>query len=410
MSRIILLTAGLLLSLTAFAQDLSLQGFNERFSLVKDQDNKIKVIKLKKAVTKFTIRPFLEQIKQDLIMEQKGFMALTGYDKEAEIDEMLMDMGMDPYVKGNGSEEARKIKEALLNIPNIDVDKAFRSITRTNFWKEFERRLHEAFLFIDPTVLANLEDPRFFYKKNVTYKVVEWALRQAQKQFANVPALNIATFVIVRVHEMMLEQRYFHHNMLLHYFETIPETRLGMTKEEVDRAVSSIYEYRIAPINVFESNRAARDWLNYGMDNFYKIVRVGNGKVREWGSPMSRLDFANIKKINFGFASVTHEGARKIYHLHLSAHQFSRKPALAFDYSKPNRVRRNRALLNLAQLGLGFINVPGQLKGLVENFIRSMYVEQVRMEGALVGYFESTGDTAMIERIYSQRANFYIVR
>lgn len=410
MSRIILLTAGLLLGLSAFAQDLSLKGFNERFSLVKGQDGKVKLIKLKKAVTKFTIKPFLEQIKSELLQEQKSFMALTGDDKEAEIDEMLYDLGMDLYAKGNVPLEAKLIKEALLNLPNIDVDRAFRSISRTNFWKDFERRLHEAFLFVDPTIVANLEDPRFFYNKNVTYKVVEWALRQAQKQFAHVPAFNIATFVIVRVHEMMLEQRHFHHNMLLHYFQTIPETRLGMTKEEVDRSVSSIFVYRISPINVFESNRAASDWPNYGMDNFYKLVRAGNRRIREWDLPMSRLDFSNIKRLNFGFASVFHEGTRKIYHLHLSAHQLSTKPALAYDYSKPNRVRRDRALLNLAQIGIGFISAPGQLKALVENFIRSIYVEQVRMEGALVGYFESTGDTAMIERIYSQRANFYILR
>ena len=240
MSRFILLSLGLLFSITAFAQDLSLQGFNERFSLARNAEGKVNVIKLKKAVTRFTIRPFIEQIKQDLLDEQRSYMALSSFEKEQEIDQMLLDMGLDPYMKSNGSEEAQKIKEALMLIPEINVEAAFAELKKGGFWEEFQRRLQEAFLYIDPTVLANLGDSRFFYKKNVTYKVVEWALRQAQKKFAHLPVLNIATFVIVRVHDMMLEQRYFHHNMLLHYFETIPETKLGMTKEEVDRAVSSI--------------------------------------------------------------------------------------------------------------------------------------------------------------------------
>jgi len=73
-------------------------------------------------------------------------------------------------------------------------------------------------------------------------------------------------------------------------------------------------------------------------------------------------------------------------------------------------VKRNRALLNIAGVALGFIQMPGWIKGNVDNFIKSFYVEQVRLEGALVAHFESTGNEEMINKIYSQRANFYILR
>lgn len=410
MSRIITLSFGLLLSLTAFAQDLSIEGFNNRFSLVRNAEGKVTVIKSKKVVSMFSIKPFIEQIKNDLKSEQNSFNSLSGADKEAEIDGMLSDMGMDPYAKDQGSEEARRIKEALLNIPNINVDAAFTELDQKDFWKEFQAKLQEAFLFIDPTVVANLDDARFFYKRNVTYKVVAWALKEAQKRFSNVPILNIASFVIVRVHDMMLEQRHFHHSMLLHYFEAMSESKFGMTKEEVDRTVSSIYEYRIDAVNFMESNRAASDWLNYGFNNFYQLVRTGNTRIRNWEGPFTNVSFQNIKKVNFAFAEVSENNARKIYHLHVNAHSFSSKPALAYDYSNPKRVKRNRALLNLGGVALGFIQIPGWIKGQVDSFLKSMYVSQVRMEGALVGYFESTGDTAMINKIYAQRANFYIVQ
>lgn len=410
MSRLIILSLGLLLSFSAFAQDLAIQGFNKRFTLVKNDQGKVTVIRLKKATTKFSIMPFIEQIKNDLKGEQAEFYGLTDGQKEAEVDNMLYEMGLDPYTKDNGSEEARRIKESILNISNINVEDSFRQLEAKSFWKEFERRLNEAFLFIDPTILANLEDPRFFYRREVTYQVVKWALDQAKKRFSNLPVLNIASFVIVRVHEMMLEQRHFHHNMLLHYFETIPETKLGMTKEDVDRTVSSIFEYRIGATNIFESNRAVADWLNYGMNKFYMQVRSGNSRIRSWEGPMTNVSFENIEKLNFAFANVTHQGSRKIYHLHHMNHTFSSKPSMAYDYSNPKKVKRNRALLNIAGVALGFIQIPGWIKTNVISFMDSMYVQQVRMEGALIGYFESTGDQAMINRIYSQRANFYIVQ
>lgn len=410
MSRLVLLSLGLMMSLTAFAQDLSIKGFNDRFALEKNAEGKVVVIKLKKAVTKFTLKPFLDQIKSDLTREQGSFLSLTASEKEAQIDQLMADLGYSSDKEIGNSAEAQKIKESLLNIPNIDLDQTFVELNKGDFWKEFERRFHEAMLFIDPTVVANLDDARFFYKRNVTYKVIEWALQEAQKRFSNVPVLNMAAFVIIRVHNMMLEQRMFHHNMLLYYFENVPETQLGMTKEEVDRAVSSIYEYRIEATNIFESNRAAQNWLNYGMDNFYRLVRTGNTTVRDWQSIWSDYSFTEVKKINFAFASVTENNARKIYHLHVMGHMFSMKPALAYDYSNPKRVQRNRSLLNIAGLVVGFIPMSQWLKGNVDNFIKSFYVQQVRMEGSLVGYFEATGDTKMMNEIYDQRSNFYIVR
>src|SRR5690606_36866730 len=110
---------------------------------------------------------------------------------------------------------------------------------------------------------------------------------------------------------------------------------------------------------IFSSNAAARDWLNFGMNRFYMEVRSANTRVRTWSSPMSGLEFQNVKKINFAFADVNHEGARKIYHLHKNMHQFSSRPALAFDYSNPKKVKRNRSLLNLGGVVLGFIQMPG---------------------------------------------------
>jgi hypothetical protein len=407
MSRLFIIALAAVFSLSAFAQERSVEGFNSRFNLVRNEEGKVTVIKLKRATRFFTIKPFIEQIKNDLMGEQASLKNMS----ESELDEMLITLGMNPYaVSGEeGSEEARNFRDSILNVQNVDIEAAFTELDVKDFWVEFQARLNEAMLFLDPTVIANLEDSRFFYKKAVTHKVVVWALEQAQKRFSNLPILNIASFVIVRVHDMMLDQRHFAHNMLLHYFETVKESKLNMTKEEIDRAVSSIYEYRIEATNIFESNRANADWMNYGMNNFYGQVRSGNMTVQGWADPFSTRAFTGIKKLNFGFASVTHEGVRKIYHLHNKAHMFTSKPSLAYDYSKPTSVKRLRSLLNIGAVALGFLKLPAIIKTSADNFIKSIYVSQVRSEGALIGYFESTGDTTMMKSMYAQRTNLYIV-
>ena len=407
MFRLTVISLIALVSLSAFAQENSVDGFNSRFNLVRNAEGKVTVIKLKRATRFFTIKPFIEQIKNDLLGQQAGLKNIS----EAELDDMLIELGMNPYalnVEG-GSQEAQNFKDSVLNVANIDVEAAFSELDQKDFWAEFQARLNEAMLFLDPSVVANLDDSRFFYRKAVTHKVVVWALEQAQKRFSNVPVLNIATFVIVRVHDMMLEQRHFAHNMLLHYFETVKETKLGMSKTEVDRAISSIYEYRIEATDIFGSNRAAADWNNYGINTFFSSVRVGNATINGWKDPFSTLSFSEIKKLNYAFASVTNEGARKIYHLSHNAHMFSMKPSLAYDYSKPKRVKQLRSLLNIGGVALGFLKLPAFIKVNADRFIKSIYVKQVRTEGALVGYFESTGDTAMMKSVFAQRSNLYII-
>lgn len=408
MIRFALILVVALISLSAFAQERSVTGFNDRFSLLKNAEGKVTVIKLKRATRFFTIKPFINQIKNDLLGNQAAFNKMS----ESEIDDLLIEAGINPYALAaeEGAEEAQHMKESIMNLANIDVDASFKEMeAQADFWAEFQARLNEAMLFLDPSVVANLEDPRFFYKKAVTHKVVVWALEQAQKRFSNVPILGMASFVIVRVHDMMLEQRHFAHNMLLHYFETVKETQLGMSKEEVDRSVSSIYEYRIQATDIFSSNRANADWLNYGMNNFYTIVRGGNATIQSWASPFSTLAFSEVKKLNYAFAEVTQEGARKIVHLHHKANMFSGKPSLAFDYTKPNKVKQMRSLLNIGGVVLGFLKLPAIVKTNVDRFMKSIYVQQVRTEGALVGYFESTGNTSMMKSVYAQRSNLYIV-
>jgi len=407
MFRLTMISLIAFISLNAFAQENSVEGFNSRFNLVKNDQGEVTVIKLKRATRFFTIKPFIEQLKNDLLGQQAALKNMSA----AELDDMLIDLGMNPYALNfeAGSEEARNFRDSVLNVANIDVEAAFTELDQKDFWAEFQARLNEAMLFLDPTVVANLNDSRFFYKKAVTHKVVVWALEQAKKRFSNIPVLNIASFVIVRVHDMMLEQRHFAHNMLLHYFETVKENKLGMTKLEVDRAVSSIYEYRIEATNYFESNNANANWANYGMNKFFMMVRAGNSTVTGWTDPLSTRAFSEIKKLNFAFASVSHEGVRKIYHLNHKSHMFSMKPSLAYNYAKPKQVKQLRSLLNIGGVAIGFLKLPDFVKSSAEQFMKSIYVQQVRTEGALVGYFESTGDTAMMKTVYAQRSNLYIV-
>lgn len=180
---------------------------------------------------------------------------------------------------------------------------------------------------------------------------------------------------------------------------------LGFSKKEVDTIFSSIYESRISALNLPESNRAASNWLRYGTDNFFTMVRSCNNKIRRSAYTYDAVN----GRYNFAFVEVVEDGERVVKNLVDGKHTFSSKASTAYNYAKPNKIKRNRALLNLGEVGLGFLPIPGWIKSQVEGFLESFYVNQRLTEGSLVGYFESQGNMSMARAVKSQMGNPYII-
>ena len=390
------------LAISAMA-DTNLEGFNKRFTFKRSADGSLQSVKMNFATKGFTIAPYLRQIKEDLKSEIERMRQKSVY--QAELDEFTEFLGDgQPNTKEN-QENIALVRDAIENLPNVDVDSSFSQIQANGVLKQFEFDLKDALAMLDVSIIAYPNDARFFYRKNVTYEVVKKALDFAKKKFDSVPLLNLVSFVIVQVHDMALEQRTFHQNMMLHYLQNFSPEELGLNKKEADMVFSSIYESRISALNLPESNKAASNWLRYGSDNFFNIVRSANTKIRRSASTYDSVS----TRYNYAFVEVVENGEKLVKNLVDGKHMFSSKASTAYNYTKPNQIKRTRALLNIGELALGFLPIPGWIKSQVEGFVESFYVQQRLTEGALVGYFESNGNSAMARTIKNQMANPYII-
>jgi hypothetical protein len=395
----------LMFSISQLAMAASLDGFNKRFKLHRDAEGKLTAVKMQLFTQKFSLRPYLEQIKNDLKEEIARMKKADKAVVEAEIEALIHEMVEMSDKSNEAYENSLVLKDALLNLPNINVDASFAEIQKHDVLRTFEFDLKKALKMLDLAIIADPTDARYFYRKNVTYEVVKRAIEFAKKKFDNVPVLNLISFVIVKVHDLVLEQRLFNQNMLLHYLENFNEKDLGLSKEEADFVFSSIYESRIAATNYPESNAAANNWARYGTDKFFAMVRMGNNKIRRGDYQFEAIG----PKYNWGFVEVKENGEKVVKNLVNNAHMFSSKMATAYNYNQPNKIKRNRALLNLGQVGLGFLPISGWIKSMVTGFVESFYVEQKLTEGALVAYFESNGNQAMFQAIMKQNINPYLV-
>ncbi len=397
------LTPVLLFSLlTASVSAADLAPFKKRFQFVRDDQGQLVKVKDSSIRMKFSIAPYLQFIKESLQQEQALMKSKSDYEGQVKA---LFDGDQAENLLGYGDEksngQAQIIVDSLKRIENVDFDKVFSDPGFKNVMTEFEWKLGDALEKLDPTVLAHVQDMDFFYQKRVTYQVLTWALNFAKKRLSQIPILNTASYVLVRVEELVRQRRLYHQNMLLHYIEQNSAENLGITHMEANHIMSSIYESRIPWYAFWESRAAQANWDKFGVNKFFTPIRVNNNRFRRMRSQYSDIG----ERLNYAFQEVTYEGERVVLNLFNTDNMFSRKLAVAYNLDKPGKTMRKRMVVQLAELGLSFLPLPSFIKGIAEDWMKSFYKEQVLIEGALYGHFESKGDQEVLRRLRLQVLN-----
>ncbi|MDO9181185.1 MAG: hypothetical protein Q7U04_02195 [Bacteriovorax sp.] len=406
--RTISLLMALLCLFTASAQadqTKSASSFFKRFQVIRSADGKLIGIRDRTLPVKFSVAPYVKMIRSQLVNEQ-SFMSsenLASGQYENEIRDVISEGAVQDF-SGNQTQydqNVQTIVDSLKKLAVVNVDGIFSNATFQDVVNQFQGKITDAILLLDPTMIANVNDSTFFYKKNVTYKAVTWGLDFARKRLSSIPMLNTASYVIVQVERLITERRQFHQNMLLHYLENFKEEELGLTHDEVNLIWSSIYESRIQWYAFWESNAAKNNWTKYGVNNFYLNFRMGSTNLKNAQSIYSEVS----DRMNFAFQKVTYNNEKVVVNLFNKESMFQNRPAVAYNYDRPTQVVRKRIVLNLAQLGLSFVPVSAVIKDNVSLFIKSFYEQQKITEGALYGFFESNGNSQGQTQVRAQYLN-----
>ncbi len=403
------LTVGLLCVLllsttTAFAK--SAEAFNKRFQVIRSDDGKLVGIRDRTLPVKFSVAPYIAMIKSQLVQEQsllKANLASGEYESQVravldEDRELLLSQG---YTQQDYDRYVQTVVDSLKQLAVVNVENVFTNPAFNEVVSKYEGKLTDAILLLDPTIMANVQDPTFFYKRNVTYKAVSWALDFARKRLSQIPILNTVCYIVVQVEKLITERRNFHQNMLLHYLENFDEKELGLTHDEVNMIWSSIYESRIPWYAFWESSSAKGNWMKYGVDNFYGNFRAATARLQKAGSIYTEVN----DRMNFAFQRVTYNNEKVVVNLFDNESMFQARPAVAFNYDRPTQIARKRVMLTLAQLGLSFVPLNASIKDTAGNFIKSYYAKQKITEGALYGYFESMGEESGLRQVKVQYMN-----
>lgn len=398
-----LFSALLISSTFSSAHAYDLAPFKKRFEFVRNDEGNVEFVRDKSIVMNFSIRPYLKFIKESLQQEQKLMRQKSDYDqnlknlfegREGQTKNLIGD-------NKSSSNDSDIIVDSMRELENVDFDEIFADEGFKQVVTQFETKLGDALLTLDPTVMAHLTNKNFFYKKRLTYQVLTWGLNFAKKKLSRIPVLNTASFVLTKVEEMVRQRRIYHQNLLLHYLENFSEEELGLTHLEVNHIMSSIYESRIEWYAFWESNSAKANWDQYGTNLFYSNIRYYNNRLRRLSSTYPDVR----ERVNYSYQVAQTDDGAVILDLANTANMFSSKLSVAHFYDSPNKVMRRRLVAQLAGLGLSFVPMGSWLKGIIEDYLESFYRQQTLTEGALFGYFESQGDSEFITLLKRQVLN-----
>lgn len=389
----------------ANAEAKSADAFFKRFQIVRSADGKLVGIRDRTLPVKFTVTPYVKMVRSQLLQEQSFMspqnLASGQYDNEIK---NIMNEDMDYSFTGSQTDfdqNVQSVVDSLKKLAALNIDFIFSHEIFQDVVNKYEGKMNEAILLLDPTLIANVNDSTYFYKKNVSYKAVTWGLDFARRRMTNIPMLNTVSYVIVQVEKLITERRQFHQNMLMHYLENFKEEELGLTHDEVNLIWSSIYESRIDWYAFWESNAAKANWPKYGVNNFFTNFRAGTTNLKNAQSIYSEVN----ERLNYSFQKVTFNNEKVVINLFDKESMFQNKPAVAFNFDRPTQVIRKRVLLSIAELGLSFVPLNATIKDYIGSFMRSFYANQKITEGALYGYFESNGDVKGQNQVHAQYLN-----
>lgn len=392
-----------------FSQDLT--DFQSRFKFVRDNEGSLIEVRDRSLTMNIGIKDFLKGIKT-LAQDFQSSSQRSGVDYQVQ---MATDLILENIENSNSSASRSSemndvpllrphIEKSLKNIVEMDINSLFKDPKVEKFIQNFEKDLQKAWSLWGLNLIARPQDSQFFYKRNVTYEVVKIALNLAKNQFSQIPVLNLVSYVVVEYEKLVTSRRTYHQNMFLHYLENYDHSELGLTKKEADHIFSSIYESRLSLVDFMLSQNLKNSWESYGTDQFYNRIRQANRYLILRPEAFDELG----ERINFAFQVAVINDEKVILNLFDKAHMFSGKAAISYYFDQPHKVQLTRALTRLAQVGMGFISMPGWVKSFANQILDSSYKEHSLTEGALNAYFLSQNENNLAKSIQKQSLNPFL--
>ncbi len=255
-----------------------------------------------------------------------------------------------------------------------------------NFLNKFDAEFNKFIAQESIISIANLDNSTYFYKANTTGYIIGKLKDLIMNTLGMPGGAKLALFFGDYYEGYVLQKRAYDQNILLSYLIKYSADTLGLTQQQHDQALSSIFESRIKAGNVFsakkESKLAQGNWLGYGKT---KVVELQADAQKRWDKNKKLFD-SEIRRIDPVFSIAQFKGAPIYINLSQKTGTFTARPPVAFDEQCPDYSYLKRYSYNLVRLGMDVLGVP--FSGPIDKLFFEQYKNEIPTEGLLFGVSE----------------------
>lgn len=373
--------SGFLASL-AITSAASANPFSEKFDLVRDSNGVLKTVEIKSKHMNFDIQNHYQQFLADL----------------QELKDVLRQR---PKLENFTSEwPQERISNLEGAIRSEDVQGLEKTLA-TPEWKDFVNELHVGMTanlkehLKGYRIVANPANPKFFYNRALSSKLINWMIKIAARHFGFGPGFGLAMNFVSYMIETIQLRRDFFQNYVIHYFLTNDASFFGLSHLEHQHVLSSVFESRINGWNFIESKIAQAGWDSYGNDKI-----IGLEKYADLVLEKNKSHYQTVgERLDYALQLVVEKGQAKVVGLIAPKFIFSPRPSDILFVNQPKKASGLRRLYRTARFAVHFVPMNGIVAEILDTFLKSLYASQMPLEGALLAAKDiatATGSSSLL--------------
>lgn len=373
----------ILASSLALASD-NLDSYKKRFRIIRDEEGRALRIIDRSLHTRLSFTRFSLTYHGWFISESPNL--LSG-------DEFI-----NPESEIESRELSRQLQITLDQVKKYNL----KSLIVGNSFDKINKYLIEEFKKVSTVgfrTVSNLENTTFFYQNKHYKKIRESAKNETQKYFPKLKDEQVVQFLVDRYIGFLKDSRTYHQSILLHYLTNYKAEKLGLSESEVGMSISSILEGDIKWHNIISRRRLKKNWGTYGVKKLKETAEDSLDRVIKHRDLYAHTPFF----ANAYFAKTKMKRGEEVWiNAYFQNKALDNSPSLTFDYARPEYVYKKRRYYEL----LIFSHVQSKGSGKIKKYFTNLkYRRQMLKEGMLYGFYESRGDTEMMQRLLKQSLN-----
>jgi len=367
---------------TSFAHASDLEYFKQRFLLKRNEqgvlvqvvDRSLQSFEQQVRSKEFIIDSLKDLLRANQLLQAQGL----NIDLSAQVKRTL-----------SSNQDSDFVSSGQRIIAALDSDKIQQLIDLPQ-WPQIFERLDQVVESYQETfaTLAYPQNKLYFYKRHVAAEISKGITSLVKSVLPFGAWLDIVNFLSKRFIDLLMENKRYHHNILLSYLQTYSASDLGMGQVEKNKVLSSLMDEEVNFYAVWDLFGACKNWPGYGQKRYSKKLGKISKAIKKHAKHYRSID---EQWGDYFYLATNKKGKQVVLNFADGVYYFTSFPSTSIQLERRWAYVVERSVYELTKFAIRFLPW-GFVSTVVDPLLNIRYKSQIEHEGALWAQIEGEGN------------------